>query len=82
MKVRCYVKVNWNVVSYIFEIAPRASEKVTQKFLRNGFTLSIVSMATEELMIGILWFLNNVKHMSSLKKKKTFGNTGLKLFTQ
>ena len=30
-------------------------EKVTKKFLRNAFTLTIVSMATLELMIRILW---------------------------
>ena len=40
-------------------------EKVIKKFIRNFFTLSIISMATVEFMIGVLWFLDNVKHMSS-----------------
>ena len=52
-------------------------EKVIKKFLRNVFTLTIVSMATVELMIG---YSNNVKHMNSQKKWNLFpfGNTDLK----
>ena len=46
------------------------------------FTLTIVSMATVESMIGILCFLNNVKYMSSWKKEKPFANTDFKPFTQ
>ena len=55
----------------------RAFRKVIKKFLRNVFTLTIVSMATVELMIG---YLNNVKHMNSQKKWNLFpfGNTDFK----
>ena len=41
--------------------------------------LTIVLMAKVELMIGILGFLNSVKHMSS-KKKETFWQQRLKTF--
>ena len=52
------------------------SEKVTVKFL------TVVSMATVELMIESLCFLNNVKHINSWKKENPSGNTELKPFTQ
>ena len=68
--------------STIAKVKIAHSEKVTKKFFKNVFMLTFVSMARVELMIGILWFLNNVKHMRSWKKEKPFGNTGLKLFTQ
>ena len=58
------------------------SEKITKKFLRNVFTFTVVSIATVEFMIGILCFLNNLKHMNSGEKEKPFGNTNLKPFTQ
>lgn len=38
-------------------------------------------MATVELMIGILIFLDNVKHIPSWKKEATFGNIALNVFT-
>ena len=58
-------KPNFATGSAITKVNIEHSEKVTKKFFRNVFTLTIVSMVTEELMIGILCFLNNVKHMSS-----------------
>ena len=58
-------KPNFATGSTITTVNIEHLENVIKKFLRNVFTLTIVSMATVELMIGILWFLNNVKHMSS-----------------
>ena len=63
--------------SAIIKVNIEHLEKVIKKFLRNVFTLTIVSMATVELMIG---YLNNVKHMNSQKKWNLFpfGNTDFK----
>ena len=49
----------------IIKVKIKHSGRVTKKFFRSVFTLTIVSMATVELVIGILSFLNNVKHMDS-----------------
>ena len=57
-------KPNFATDSTITKVNIEHSEKVTKKFLKKVFTLTIGSMAIVELMIGILWFLNNVKHMS------------------
>ena len=64
----------------ITKVNTEHSEKVTKKFFRNVFTLTIASIATVEVMIRILCFLNNVKHMSSLKKGKPFWQRRLKTF--
>ena len=58
-------KPNFATGSTITKVNIEHSEKVTKMFLRNVFTLTIVSMVTLELMIGNLSFLNNVKHVSS-----------------
>ena len=58
-------KPNFATGSTITKVNIEHSGKVTKKFLRSVFTLTIVAMATAELMIGILCFLNNVKNMNS-----------------
>ena len=72
---------NFATGSTVTKVNREHSEKVTKRFLKNVLTLTLVSMATVELMIGIFWFLN-MWHMSSWKNKKTFGNTGSKPFIQ
>ena len=47
-------KPNFATGSTITKLSIEHLEKVTKKFLRNVFTLTIVLMATVELMIGIL----------------------------
>ena len=47
-------KPNFTIGSTILKVNIEHSERVTEKFLRNVFTLTIVPMATVELMIGIL----------------------------
>ena len=62
----CYRLNNYNSKYRVFR-------KVTKKFFRNVFMLTTVSMATVELMIGNVWFLNNLQYISSWKKEKRFG---------
>ena len=73
---------NFATGSTVTKVNTEHSEKVTKRFLRNVFILTIVSVATVELMIGIFWFLNNVNYLSSWKNKKTFGNPGSKPLIQ
>ena len=47
-------KTNFAIGSTTLKVNIEHSERVTEKFLRNVFTLTIVPMATVELMIGIL----------------------------
>ena len=47
-------KPNFATSSTITKVNIEHLDKVTKKFLRNVFTFTIVSMATVELMIGIL----------------------------
>ena len=67
-----------------FKSKHRAFRKGNQKFPKIVFARSLLSRWPHwwwmGLMNGILWFLKNVKHMSSWKKEKTFGNTDVKSF--
>ena len=47
-------KTNFATGSTITKVTVQHLEKVTKRFLRNVFMLTIVLMATVELMIGIL----------------------------
>ena len=60
----------------------KLSGKETEKFPRNISMISIVWMVILELMIRILLFSSNVRHISNRKREKTFGSTDLKLFTR
>ena len=53
-------------------------QRVIRKFLRNYFTLTFVSLATEALQIGILYFLSNEKRMHNWKERETFWQHRLK----
>ena len=57
------------------------SGKETEKYPRNISMIIIVWMIIKELMIGILLFSSNVRHVNNLKRGKPFGSTDLKLFT-
>ena len=65
MYIYIYIYIYIYTGSTITKVNIEHSEKVTKKFLRSVFTFTIVTMATVELMIGILSFLDNVKHMNS-----------------
>ena len=41
------------------------SGKETEKYPRNVFTIITVWIVIQELMVGILFFLNNVRHISN-----------------
>ena len=55
------------------------SGKETEKHPRNVFMIIIVWMVIRELIIGILLFSSNVRHISNSKRGKHFGSTDLKL---
>ena len=62
-----------------YESTHRAFRNGKRKVPRKSFhTIYLLSWWPLESMTGILWFLNNVKHMNSWKKDKRFGKTDLK----
>ena len=71
-------KPNFVAGSAILKAIIACLEGVTEKFLKNVFTLTIPLMTTVELMTAILLLFNNVKHMSSWRKEKAFSNIKLK----
>ena len=59
-------KLNFVTGSTTIKAKIERLERATRKVLRKVFTIAIAFMATVELIIAILLFLNNVKHINSL----------------
>ena len=55
----------------------KANIGLSEKYPRNFFMIIIVWMIIWELMIGILLFSSNVRHISNLKRGKSFGSTDI-----
>ena len=61
--------------SDIRSITIKSNIELSEKYPRNFFMIIIVWMIISELMVEILLFSSNVKHISNLKRGKPFGST-------